>query len=413
MLTDLFQKSHELHRSLPLLGPVLDDFDDWLVGRGYRHSTRECYLLRCTAIEAYFQRRKQCSISTLTSEKWHKCWRFYRRRPGGISTTVSCLQRFLQSRQLLPRECVPPTPFGLVLDAYRTHLTDVRGLAASTIAQQCSTVSEFLHHALKQDRAFGLATLNQGHVEAFIKSLHGRFNRPSLQHVIAHVRGFIRFLGVQGELPAGLELRIDTPRVYRLEQLPHSLSWDTVRAFLDSIDRTQPSGLRDYAMFMLMATYGLRGCDVAGLTLDDISWRVAEIRSYQSKTRHPLQLPLTDSVADALLAYLRNGRPQSSHREIFLTVHAPIVPVKRQSAGYAFRFRVDRSGLDIPFRGVHCLRHSYAVHLLRQGVSLKSIGDLLGHHSTESTCVYLRLDLDDLRDVALPLPRVAGREVQS
>jgi site-specific recombinase XerD len=166
-------------------------------------------------------------------------------------------------------------------------------------------------------------------------------------------------------------------------------------------------------MFMLIAAYGLRGCDIASLELTDISWRAGEVHSNQSKTRHPLQLPLTDSVADALLAYLRDGRPQSAHREIFLSVHAPILPIKRQSAGYAFRFRVARSGLDIPFRGVHCLRHSYATHLLRQGVSLKSIGDLLGHRSTESTCVYLRLDLDDLRDVALPLPSVPGREVQA
>jgi integrase/recombinase XerD len=113
---------------------------------------------------------------------------------------------------------------------------------------------------------------------------------------------------------------------------------------------------------------------------------------------------LTDAVATALLAYLRKGRPQVAHREIFLTVVAPILPIKRQTTGYAFRSRVKRSALDIPFRGVHCLRHAYAVNLLRRGVSLKTIGDLLGHRSTESTCVYLRLNLEDLREAALPLP---------
>ena len=413
MLTDLFPKSYELHRSLPLLGSVLDDFDDWLVEHGYRHATRECYVLRCTAIERYLQRRKQRSISELTPEKLYECWRFFRHRPGGISNAVTCLERFLLSRHLLPERCLPTTPFSAILDSYRVHLTEVRGLATSTIDQHCSTTSEFLQHARERDRAFRPQDLTQTHVEAFVNSVHRRFNRPSLQHVIAHVRGFIRFLGVQGDVPAGLDLRIDTPRVYRLEQLPHSLPWDTVRAFLDSIDRTRASGLRDYAMFMLIATYGLRGCDIASLELTDISWRAGEVHSNQSKTRHPLQLPLTDSVADALIAYLRDGRPQSAHRKLFLSVHAPILPIRRQSAGYAFRFRVARSGLDIPFRGVHCLRHSYATHLLRQGVSLKSIGDLLGHLSTESTCVYLRLDLDDLRDVALPLPSAPGREVQA
>jgi integrase len=164
-------------------------------------------------------------------------------------------------------------------------------------------------------------------------------------------------------------------------------------------------------MFLLMATYGLRGCDIAGLKLTDIDWRAGEVHINQSKTRQPLRLPLTDPVAEALIAYLRDGRPRSVYREIFLTLVAPISPIKRQSAGYAYRARVRRSNLDIPFEGVHCLRHSYAAQLLHQGVSLKSIGDVLGHHSTESTCVYLRLDLDDLRDVALPLPAISGKEI--
>jgi site-specific recombinase XerD len=161
-------------------------------------------------------------------------------------------------------------------------------------------------------------------------------------------------------------------------------------------------------MFLLIATYGLRGCDIAGLKLNDIHWRTDKIQVNQSKTKCPLLLPLTDQVAEALLTYLREGRPQSSYREIFLTVQAPIVPIQRQTVGYAFRNRVQRSTLDMPFRGVHCLRHSYAVRLLRQGVSLKNIGDLLGHHSAESTCVYLRLNVDDLREVALPLPSPLG-----
>jgi len=234
--------------------------------------------------------------------------------------------------------------------------------------------------------------------------------RAFWQHVVGHIRGFLRFLGTRGEVPPGLDSQIDTPRVYRLEQLPRALPWETVCAFLESIDRTGVCGLRDYAMFLLIAAYGLRGCDIAGLKLTDVNWRAGELHVNQSKTRQPLRLPLTDPVARALLAYLRDGRPWSTYREIFLTVAAPIVPLKRQSAGYAFRFRVRRSGLDIAFRGVHCLRHSYAAHLLRQGVSLKGIGDVLGHRSTESTCVYLRLDFDALREVALPLPAGATEQ---
>ena len=114
----------------------------------------------------------------------------------------------------------------------------------------------------------------------------------------------------------------------------------------------------------------------------------------------------------ALIAYLQEARPRVSYREIFLTAIAPTRPITRQAPGYAFRFRVRQSGLVIPYQGVHCLRHSYAAHLLHEGIPLKTIGDLLGHRSTESTCVYLRLDHEELREVALPLPAI-GEEVIS
>jgi integrase/recombinase XerD len=411
MLNDLFQKSHDHHRSLRLLGPILDEFDDWLFGQGYRYSTRQCYLLRCSAIEKYLRRRKQCSLSVLTPEKLHECWRFYRRRPGGIAGTVRCLQRFLQSRQMLPAP-IPPiaSVFSATLDAYGQYLNEVRGLASITIEQHGSTAAEFLQYCLAQDDAFRVIDLTGVHIEGFITSVGTRFGRGSMQHVVGQLRGFLRFLAMQGEAPAGLDSQIDTPRVYRLEQLPRALSWATVCAFLESIDRTGASGLRDYAMFLLIATYGLRGCDIAGLKLTDIDWRAGELHVNQSKTRHPLCLPLTDPVAQAMLAYLREGRPRSSYRQIFLTVHAPILPLQRQAVGYAFRNRVERSVLNMPFRGVHCLRHSYAAHLLRQGVSVKGIGDLLGRRSSQSTCVYLRLDLDELREVALPLPATATEQ---
>jgi integrase len=165
-------------------------------------------------------------------------------------------------------------------------------------------------------------------------------------------------------------------------------------------------------MFLLIAAYGLRGCDIAGLQLSDIDWRAGELRVRQRKTGQPLLLPLIAPVAAALAAYLRKGRPRCAYREVFLTVVAPLAPLKGQAVGYAFRNRVRASRLDIPFECVHCLRHSHAAHLLRCGISVKTIGDLLGHASTESTCVYLRVNVDDLREVALPLPTGLNREAR-
>ena len=201
-----------------------------------------------------------------------------------------------------------------------------------------------------------------------------------------------------------------------MEQLPRSLSWDIVEAFLSSIDRTTPTGRRDYAMFFLIATYGLRSCEVVSLKLDDIDWRSKVIRIQQTKTRHLLELPLTPSAGTVLVDYLKNGRRRDSkNREIFLRMHAPIRGIKPVTVGNAFIYWSRRSGLAIPFQGAHCLRHSYAVHLLREDTPLKVIGDLLGHRSVESTSAYIRLSLEDLRDVGLTVPHSTQKtiEVQS
>jgi integrase/recombinase XerD len=411
MIHELLPTSYARHLSLPLLGPVLDDFDDWLIIQGYRFNSRQCYVLRCTAIDAYFHNRHQRSLTALTPESLRKCSQHFRHRPGGISHTVGCLQRFLQSQRILVAPNSPAdTSFDATVSAYLQYLSEVRGLAPITIEQHEHTVWQLLHYQRDSDCTFQLVDFTQTHVERFITNAGRRYGRSTLQHVISHVRGFLRFLTVRGEVSPGLDQQIDTPRVYRLEHLPRVLPWDTVSALLQSIDRKCACGLRDYAIFMLIVTYGLRGCDVASLRLDNIDWHAGEIHINQSKARQPLNLPLTDPVAAALIAYLREARPRTACREIFLTAVAPILPIRRQAVGYAFRFRVRQSGLDIPFRGVHCLRHSYATHLLREGVPLKTIGDLLGHRSTESTCVYLRLDLEELREVALPLPGSAIQE---
>jgi site-specific recombinase XerD len=264
-----------------------------------------------------------------------------------------------------------------------------------------------------------LAALTRRDLETFLCAVGPRQTRASLQHVVSHLRAFLRYLVSTGDIRPGLEVQIDTPRVYRGEQLPRSLPWDTVQALLKAIDRTTPMGRRDYAMFLLIATYGLRCCEIVTLTIDDVEWRAGRLRISQRKTRGSLWLPLTDEVGTALLDYLRHGRsalavrrqrvpfrggPPPAYRELFLRHRTPAGVLKPTAVTEAFQAWSKRSGLAIPFQGAHCLRHSYAVHLLRSGIALKTIGDLLGHRTLESTCVYLRLAVEDLREVALNLP---------
>jgi site-specific recombinase XerD len=177
-----------------------------------------------------------------------------------------------------------------------------------------------------------------------------------------------------------------------------------VRALLDSIDRSTTRGLRDFSLLYLTAAYGLRSSELVRLTLDNFDWHARTLRVYQPKTRQVMPLPLTDEAAGVLINYLRKARPKSEDRHLFLRFRAPAGPLAPAMVSDALERCRRASGLKLPPVGAHVLRHSFAVRLLRQGVAMKTIGDTLGHRDVGSTLVYLRLGLEDLRAVSLPLP---------
>lgn len=417
MLSKLFPRIHSQYASLSLLGASLDGFARSLHDRGYRRYRVLQYLRAARRIDQILGQHGCETISAVTREVLRSCvppGGHPRGDPSGLAATARSLERYLEATGLFTAASAeaPSHSRRLVTD-YCGFLQTIRGLASATVGQHVHTAALLLDHLGHEQHPGCLADLKSSDVEAFVRDRGRRLSRASLQHEIAYLRSFLRFLALRGDSPSGLDKQIDTPRVYRLERLPRALPWEIVGNFLRSIDRSACRGLRDYAMFLLIATYGLRASEVASLTLDQIDWRNGWICARPSKTQTPLLLPLTDPVAAALVDYLRQGRPALPYREIFLGCRAPGAPLGATAVSEAFRVWVKRSGLSIPAQGPHCLRHSYAVHLLRQGTPLKTIGDLLGHRSTESTCVYLRLAVEDLRDVALPLPVDTAGEVRS
>jgi site-specific recombinase XerD len=156
-----------------------------------------------------------------------------------------------------------------------------------------------------------------------------------------------------------------------------------------------------------MSHYGLRPCEVVSLRLDAIDWDAGTLCVAQRKTRSMLILPLAERTVRILKRYLLEGRPGSDRPELFLRARGPAGPMKHYGVGELYQTRARRSGLDLQGTSAYSLRHSFAMRLLNRGVGIKAIGDVLGHRGLESTCVYLRLQLDTLRDVALPVPRAA------
>lgn len=411
MIAQLRPRSHREYLELPLFGPHLDDFVTWSLSCGYTTGTVKNQLKDTRHIVALLGHRGVERREQLTGTVFQEAWEHFRHDRPAIAGTVRQLEAYcIHTGWLAPSPQREPS--NGCFERFVTHLEDIRGLGSSALQAHSRYVGRFLEFV-----GFGTDTSTVGavelrSVEEFVEDCSRTHNRQSLQHVVGYLRAFLRFLYSEGELDAPLHQMLDSPRVYRQEKLPSALSREMVEALLGAIDRTNPHGIRNHAMLLLIATYGLRSCEVVSLKLEDIRWRSMEIRLPQSKNGNVLTLPLTDGVATSLIDYLSNARPGLPQREVFLRVRAPLGTLEPTAVADVFQREARLSGLDIPCTGAHRLRHSFAVHLLRQGNSVKTIGDILGHRSAESTCVYLRLATDDLRCVALEVPECPEIEIR-
>ncbi len=403
MLRSLFPRSSHKFLAMPLLGLIAEGFDDWLAAGGFTRGSCKFSIRMLPVIDASLRRRRVDKLPKLSHSALQSCWKALMQTYPCGAGTVHTLQRYLVASGLMvgSRQAAahrPPT----LNEAYVNHLREVRGFAVSTVSSHRRTAYCFLQHLKESGTA--IVRVRASHIESYVAKAGKRLSRASLQHDIAALRGFLRFLTTDGRMPAGLDHQIDTPRLYRLEQLPRALPWETVRTLLRSMDTTTPMGLRDYAMFLLIATYGLRASEVVAISLDDIRWRQGVLRIHQRKTSSPLELPLTNEVLSALVKHLKRTPPPAPYRKVFLRMRAPLGILKPTAVTEAFQALVRKSALSIPYQGPHCLRHSFAVHLLKSGTPLKTIGDILGHRTAESTSMYLRLATGDLREVALTVP---------
>ena len=373
MLVDLYPKVHRRYSSLAIIGPILDGYGTWLLKQGYS-TERACDHFRAAPrLVRGLQQRGVQALTSLTRARLRACAPADSQEDPDLAVLVRQMAGYCESElSLYPLPAL--TRIEQRVAAYRTYLQHVRGFAPSTLTYHGRTVGEFLAHMDYETQPTRLAALDGRDLDTFLCAVGPRQSRASLQHVVAHLRAFLRFLAAAGEIPTELDTQIDTPRVYRDERLPRALPWDTVRALLRTIDRTTPLGRRDYTILLLMATYGLRACEVVTLTLDDVEWRAGRLRIPQRKTRGSLRLPLTDEVGTALLDYLRHGRaalnvrrqrvpfqgpPPRSYREVFLRCRTPTGVLKPTAVTEAFQAWSKRSGLAIPFQGAHCVRHSY------------------------------------------------------
>jgi site-specific recombinase XerD len=411
---------HTYSRPIPGLSAIqserfvalLRDYEAELVRAGYSPHVTRLHLHSVAHFGAWLDRRgseiEKIDEGIVAAFARHRarC-----RCPSGASQNharqvVSCVRVFV--RHLRERGCIaaaqaPPQPPPLVgefLRWMRAH----RGAVETTLASYQLYVTNLVDFLGDDPQTYTAAGLRD-----FLAKRYRPYGRRSIRMVLAAVRMFLRYLAVDGRCRSGLESALISPPSWSLQPLPQGLSADEVNRVLALCPAT-PIGIRDRAVVLLLIRLGLRAGDVAALRLTDLCFETATLRVC-GKGGREVRLPLSQEVGEALLDYLRRGRPRAESDYVFLRAVAPFQPFGRQrghAVSHIARAVLKRAGIQPPTPGAHVFRHTAACQMLRADVSLEDIAAVLRHRSVETTALYAKVDLHMLEQVAQPWPEVAS-----
>lgn len=295
-----------------------------------------------------------------------------------------------------PRQ--PENPFQEQAPGFFTYLRQERGLRETSIRHYTHHLRIFKTY-LKRLGIDDLRHLSPPVFSGFITEMKQQAVWPSLRNSSGVLRVFIRYLHRKGVLCRNFSPCIEAPQKYRLSKIPRSITWDEVRRMLEVVDRRMSVGKRDYAILLMLITYGLRAREVAALTLDDIDWRNERLRIRERKAGHSTAYPLSPIVAQSLVDYLKCGRPEATDRHIFFRCSAPHTPLTYSAISSRATHYLHKAGIAVSRAGSHTLRHTCVQRLVDAQFSLKVIGDYVGHRSATSTEIYTKVDIASLREV--------------
>lgn len=408
MFCELFERAHALARQQS--APLVSERRDYLLhlaGQGIALRTLKVAAHYLVAIAARLRLADRACESISLSEIKRCASRWGgRARVVAITRPAICRGRFIRHAtrwlQFMGRLDLPPPsalPYARQIAEFADYQRQEKGLSPNTITYRHAAVQDFLtglerrHHSLRDVSAREIDRWLIGKVNG------GGYARVTVQTRASTLRSFLYYAQQRGWCRAGLADTVKSARCCAGESLPLGPSWREVRQLLNSLKGDQASAIRDRAIILLLAVYGLRAGEVAGLRLEDFDWERELLRVQRPKQRKAQEYPLVRSVGDAVVRYLRRVRPNSERREIFLTCRAPFRPLHSGTLWPVVARKLRGLRVELPHYGPHCLRHACATRLLNQGLSLKEIGDHLGHTNPETTRIYAKVDLAQLREV--------------
>lgn len=398
---------------IALLGSVLGRYARRLHQDGYSESTKCQYMSICRKFSNYVA-REGLSPGKLGEAQLGaflaKASTGRRLCEGGKRMRMLWripLQQFFEEMRavgVVPADDKPKAEIAPALVKYLEFLRVHRGFEETTVQRHRRHVERFLVEIDARTDS-DMHEISIDPVDRYLVRVARSLRRQSIVSVCSSLRGFLGHLHMRGILKINLREQVSTPRIYSLERMPRAIVWSEVQRTLGTIDRTGELGCRDYAILILIAHCGLRACDVAKLRLCDLDWRHDKIFVLRPKTKTNSAIPLIPVVGEALIAYLR-FRPTARHNAVFLTNRAPIVPMVADQISSMVHRRLKCAGVKAETLGSNTLRHTLAVELLRQGHPLRVIGDVLDHRHPQSTFIYTKAAIDDLREVSLDVEEV-------
>jgi integrase/recombinase XerD len=394
------------------LGPAIDRYAEWLAARQAAKSTA----LRDVQVLVEFNRFAEAR----GIQRWDELPALiddfvpYRLRLHGKRCRTAKYRSALLSQSRAPVEqllrlLIPgyvgsqrrvEWPFQAEAPGFLEHLRDERGLRPDTLHGYAYQLRSFEAY-LQQSGTDRLAEISPALLTQFLTERARNLAPGGIQGCSGALRVFLRFLHRQGIVAKDLSRAVPRGRTYRHAAIPRAIPQTDVERALAGIDRRSPLGKRDYAMLMLLATYGLRAQEVGALELSSIDWQRSQIHVLGRKAGNSTNYPLAAAVGEAIIDYLRNGRPMSDDRHVFLTVKAPFHSLRHFVVSGRASVYLHRAGIKVSRAGSHTFRHSCVQRLVEADVSFKAIGDYVGHRSEATTQIYAKVALHKLRALTL------------
>jgi site-specific recombinase XerD len=345
-----------------VVGPYLDDFEQFLRERRYQPSTAHQYVVHCQTFDSFLVDRhialaslQQIHIEEFVQKKLaERPHRNDREAAQRWHRPICLLVEHLSGSGLVSMFPRPAVSDPAILAGYLGFLRDHRGICQKTVASQQRHLTQFLKVCAVSDDS-SVARISVEQIDDFLIQKARHLSRASVNNVCSALRGFLSYLHMRGLLDRNLAEQVTQPRLYRLSSLPRAIAWKDVERTLGIPDRRTLIGCRDYAVLALLSYCGLRAGEVAALRLDDLDWSHDTIRVYRSKRETMEYLPLAPVVGEALIGYLKR-RPASVHRQLFLKVLAPEGPLSRPSITWLARKYLQSAGIQGAHLGAHTLR---------------------------------------------------------